>query len=402
MSDVRVILIPEKDVMPDFSVRSFFIAIYDKDLEKLRPFQIPVAAIAPFANRIAKEVLDLTEWGRTQREYWYSIVHKTKPDFQREPKPEGPTDLYGHRYQPTDGEGFLVQLHPDAIVRSFVVRLYDYQTELFRGEYGVTDIFQHGADYLLSNGIKKGLIPPDRGPYYYEIIPSSEPVRSLSSDIFPEDAYKVEGVFRLPPRVGNEPRIAFKAVAEPPFPERKPDEFPIAAAHGKGEPMGGRVVIPESLHAQLHSQLTLSHRNEEGGYLLGNVYRQPGSPENEDDPDYRWVVEITDLLMAEDTLGTAATLLFTGDSWSKISRRRDRDHAGRKLVGWFHTHLFPATDDFGLSGIDQDMHAWYLPKPWQIAILLNLEDDGTRTVRCYQRGKTGDLVECRFGIVGKS
>ena len=132
--------------------------------------------------------------------------------------------------------------------------------------------------------------------------------------------------------------------------------------------------------------------------MLGNVYRLPGSPEKEDDPGFRWLVEVTDLLMAEDTVGTAIALLFTGDTWSKVSRRRDREFAERKLAGWFHTHVFPASDSFGLSGLDQEMHAWYLPKPWQVAILLNLENDGQRTVRCYQRGSEGDLVETPFAV----
>ena len=144
--------------------------------------------------------------------------------------------------------------------------------------------------------------------------------------------------------------------------------------------------------------MTLSQQNEEGGYVLGNAYRMPGSPEDETDPGFRWAVEVTDLLMAENTVGTPVTLLFTSDTWSGVSRRRDRDYADRKLAGWFHTHIFPASDTFGLSGLDQDMHAWYLAKPWQVAILLNVESDGSRTVRCYQRSPDGDLVETPYEV----
>lgn len=133
------------------------------------------------------------------------------------------------------------------------------------------------------------------------------------------------------------------------------------------------------LYDDLRLHLLVSERNEEGGYALGNVYRQPGSPEDEKDPAFRWVVEVTNLVMAEGTIGTPIWLLFTGDTWSRISRRRDRDFAERKLAGWFHTHVFPASDSFGLSGMDQEMHAWYLTRPWQVAILLNLEKDAKHT-----------------------
>jgi hypothetical protein len=44
------------------------------------------------------------------------------------------------------------------------------------------------------------------------------------------------------------------------------------------------------------------------------------------------------------------------------------------------------------------MHGWYLPQPWQVALLLNLEDNGERTVRCFQRGPEGDLVETPFAV----
>lgn len=210
----------------------------------------------------------------------------------------------------------------------------------------------------------------------------------------------MEGVFRLPPKVKHEPRILFRPVPEPPLPERDPAGFEPVRIYGKGENPSGQIFIPSHIYHEMRQGLTLSRSVEEGGYILGNVWRVPGTPEKEDDPDFRWIVEVTDLLMAQGTVGSPAMLLFTGDSWSRISRRRAKDYADRKLVGWFHTHTFPATDDFGLSGLDQDMHAWYLPKPWQIAILLNIERDGDRTVRCYQRGAEGDLTETLFGVWG--
>lgn len=81
-----------------------------------------------------------------------------------------------------------------------------------------------------------------------------------------------------------------------------------------------------------------------------------------------------------------------------MAQQSGGDYPARKLVGWFHTHLFPATDTFGLSGLDQEMHAWYLPRPWQVAVLLNFERDADRTVRCYQRGPEGKLVETPFFV----
>ncbi len=390
-----IYLLDARDLYP---IKSYFVIIYDANLNALKEYQAPVSTAAPFTNRLFRELPEMRNLNL--HEPWYSLAHMDGVDFTRSPHPLGPTSIYSQPYDPAGLPSPAIQIHPDAAVRYFDVRLYDCRTELYKGVYTVDDIFLHGAHHVLCEGIKRGQAPSDRGPYYYAIYPSRMAMRDVPAEVLPEDAYNVEGVFHLPPRKKDEKRIIFKPVPEPPPPERDPDALGPARPHGKGPPGAGRVFIPNRVYKDLHHRLKFNNAIEEGGYLLGNVYRLPGVPGEEENPEFRWVVEATDLLMAEDTVGSPATLLFTGDSWSKISRQIDRDYAHRKLVGWFHTHIFPATDDFGLSGLDQDMHAWYLPRPWQVAILLNLEKDGGRTVRCYQKGEDGWLEESMFQVTG--
>jgi hypothetical protein len=385
----------------NYSIRSFMLVIYDANFQELARYQVPVGVASPFGNRLAREVLGLSDEGQSVREPWYTLAprYHTDPPLVRSLLPEGPTSLYGERYDPEAETGPPIRMHPNAYLRYFEVRLFEFETELFHGHYSVDDVFLHGAHHVLQQRILKGELPGDRGPYFYAVLPSTRAVYRLATDLVPEDAYQVEGMFHLPPRAKDEPRVRFKPVPEPPPPQRDPASFGPAESRGQGDPQAGRVFIPRRLYTELSNRLTLSEKNEEGGYVLGNVYRLPGSPEKDDDPNYRWLVEVTDLLMAENTVGTPVALLFTGDTWSKVNIRRDRDFAGRKLVGWFHTHLFPASDTFGLSGLDQDMHGWYLSRPWQVAILLNLEQGMDRTVRCYQRGPEGALVETPYEVI---
>ncbi len=379
-------------------IKSFIIVIYDTNFKNLATYQVPISVAAPFANRLFREIPTVGDLD--VREPWYALAHQTELDFTRSPLPAGPTSLLGQAYDP-DAQAYpTISFYPKALVRYFVITLLDFQTELYQGVYSVDDIFLHGAHHLLHSKIKKGELPDDQGPYFYEVLPSPRAMHTVLDDLLPEEAYQVEGVFHLPPPAKDEPRIEFRPVAQPPPPERDPADFEPFQSYGQGEAQAGRVLLPAPLYADLRRRLELSRQKEEGGYILGNVYRLPNSPEEENDPDFRWLVEVTDLLMAEDTIGSPALLLFTGDSWSKISRRRDRDYPERKLVGWFHTHLFPASDSFGLSGLDQDMHAWYLTKPWQVAILLNFESGNDRTIRCYQRGPEGNLVETPFEVFG--
>lgn len=374
--------------------KSFDIVIYNAAKQELARYRVPLVVVAPFANRIAREVLHLAN---PLPEPWYTVDARSDWQLQRSPLPEGPTSLRGERYIPDTDQS--IRIHPEASAPYFEVCLFDFERELYRGIYTMDDIFLHGVHHLLRRRIRRGELPTDGGPYFYEVIPSTSMIKSLLSDFMPEDAYQSEGLFRLPPRVKETPRIQFKPVPQPPLPEQDPSSFDVVELHGKGEAQAGRVFIPAHLYDDFCRGLHLSNEKEEGGYILGNVYRLPGSPENEDAPEFRWLLEVTDLVMAENTIGSPALLLFTGDSWSKVSRKRDRDYPTRRLIGWFHTHLFPATDTFGLSGIDQDMHSWYLPKPWQVAILLNQEKDSERSVRCYQRGSTGELVETPFEVV---
>lgn len=385
-----------------YTIKSFVVVLYNGSQQPLRTYRVPISVAAPFANRLFEEMLGK----KKVSEPWYTLEPRYEQTFERSPKPVGPTSLYGRRYEHKNHKkhkkkrGALVQLHPNAAMRSVVVRLLDFQRVLYEGEYSVDDLFLAGAQYLLSSEIGDGTWAAQDGPYYYAMIASPQAIYRLSEPIFPEDVYQVEGVFRLPPqtRQNNTPRIVFRKVRQPPLLEREPSSFVSTATLGKGTPHQGQIFMPQALYDQLRERLHLSHYYEEGGYLLGHVYRVVGSPENEEAAEFRWIVEITDVLMAEDTIGSAATLLFTGDSWSKISRRRAQYYPQHKLVGWFHTHLFPASDSFGLSGLDQNMHAWYLPQPWQIAVLLNLEQDNQWSVRCYQRGPDGDLIETPFEL----
>ncbi len=56
-----------------FGVRSFFVVLYDADRKELASYQVPVSIVAPFANRMAREVLKIPDWGSTLSEPWYLL-----------------------------------------------------------------------------------------------------------------------------------------------------------------------------------------------------------------------------------------------------------------------------------------------------------------------------------------
>ncbi len=381
------------------TIRSFVITLYDNAFRERGYFLLPVSVAAPFANRIIKEKLpDIT---KTTIELWYRLVPHARHEgpVQRSPLPIGHTSLYGIQYNADKEPPPRVTLHSDAHIISFTIALLDFDKEIFRGEYTVDDIFLASAEYLARSWIKKGEIKVDEGPFYYKVGVSPIDVRTVPVDLFPPEAYQVEGVFRLPQLAGDRERTKFRKVTPAPLPERDPSGFGNTQTFGRGRQGNGGVLMHAGVYKALREDIYLSPKNEDGGYLLGFPYRQLGSPESEDDPEFRWLLEITDVIQAEGAWGSPGLLLFTGDTWSRVSRRLDREYPDKKLVSWFHTHLFKATDEYGLSGMDQDLHRRFLTRSWQVAVLLNIDTNGEREVRCFQRGPHGDLEECFFEVL---
>lgn len=158
----------------------------------------------------------------------------------------------------------------------------------------------------------------------------------------------------------------------------------VADADGAqaGPPDGPVVVV---VGARPFEALTrgaaLSDEVEEGGFLVGRVFLDEARPE-------RRIVEVSDAVSAQRTGASLLHFTFTGESFLRISEQLAQRGRGERLVGWYHTHLFPATDRLGLSSIDVDLHRGTFRLPWQIAGLVNLDGDA-RVLRFYRVADDG-------------
>jgi hypothetical protein len=191
-------------------------------------------------------------------------------------------------------------------------------------------------------------------------------------------------VFEIPKLEKSRTRISFNKVREDTLPAYQPHTYSNMQVKGRGKQATNRIVMDMNIYEQLVSSLKLSATEENGGYLIGNVYRDPASPDNEEDPDFRWLVEVTQIVPAEGTFGNQLLLLFTSETWSRVNQRIDKEFPNQKLIGWYHTHLFSGSDSFGLSELDQVLHRQFFTKPWQVALLLNIDNNG-RELRSFQK-----------------
>ncbi len=111
---------------------------------------------------------------------------------------------------------------------------------------------------------------------------------------------------------------------------------------------------------QGHARSSL--RREVAGVMVG--------PRPEKQPDGRYVVHITDMIIAKHTKMSGASVTYTPESWrylndSLAEMYPDGDHV---MLGWYHTH--PGFGIF-LSNMDLFIHTNFFTQKWHIAYVLD-------------------------------
>lgn len=171
------------------------------------------------------------------------------------------------------------------------------------------------------------------------------------------------------------PLFQLEEVSEPEPPETTLAD--LGADNPPGRPDSPvSVVIAGSTYEAFVESAPFSLEVEEGGFLAGRVFRESQGTAN-------FIVEITAAIRAERTGASMLNFTFTGESFLRISERIFARQQGEQLLGWYHTHLFPASDTLGLSSVDVDLHRSTFRRPWQVAALINITETG-RMLRFYR------------------
>jgi proteasome lid subunit RPN8/RPN11 len=148
------------------------------------------------------------------------------------------------------------------------------------------------------------------------------------------------------------------------------------------------VVLSQTAHAMLTGH-EFSAEVEEGGFLIGQRHLDRDHPG-------RHLLEVTAVAPAQSTGASLLRFTFTGESFLRLSDLIARRGHDEHILGWYHTHLFAATPDFGLSTVDVKLHTSTFRRKWQVAALLNLGPDG-RVLRFYRSDGDG-LTEAPFWV----
>jgi proteasome lid subunit RPN8/RPN11 len=145
---------------------------------------------------------------------------------------------------------------------------------------------------------------------------------------------------------------------------------------GSRSPKGGiRIALCASVRQALLQGMPFSAEAEEAGFLHGTVHRDQDAPACH-------LVTVHEVVPATCTGASMISVTLTGDSF--LQAVATCGTSKRELIGWYHTHLFTADSGSDLSSVDVDLHLSVFRRPWQIAALVNLAANGTRTLRFFR------------------
>ncbi|MBV9448170.1 MAG: Mov34/MPN/PAD-1 family protein [Streptosporangiaceae bacterium] len=173
-----------------------------------------------------------------------------------------------------------------------------------------------------------------------------------------------------------------------------PEGLDVAALGINPDKLGPvSVLVTKAVHDLMLELLPLSERIEEGGFLLGRIQPATGFTG-------RHVTQVTHVTPATRAGASAVHFTFTPDSFTEVNQELAERQLGEELVGWYHTHLFPATTDIGtetgLSTTDIETHFATFRRDGQIAGLINLS--GRRRVLRFFSKMNDEMKECPLWI----
>jgi hypothetical protein len=162
------------------------------------------------------------------------------------------------------------------------------------------------------------------------------------------------------------------------FPERSPSHYGPAEVLGSADRKDVSIFMPRDTRARLKEEATRSPDEERGGMLVGDVYRDPTTG--------GWLVEVCDFTVNAAAISNIVVLKHTFETWRQNRAALRERFPGKRVVGWYHTHLVEANVPTGPGGAyeqsrlffssdDIFMHRTFFPEPWYVALVLDPDGD---------------------------
>src|SRR5690606_22974023 len=205
--------------------------------------------------------------------------------------------------------------------------------------------------------------------------PEPEVERETAGEVTEAPDGELPEAAELPPAAAappppSEAEVAVTGVVpvEAPAPEAPvapPREMRIAGLRrplGHPTPAAVDILINEPAFRDAQAHALSSLDREVAGMLIG--------PPPEKQPDGRYVVHVSDVIIAKHTRMHGASVTYTPESWRYVTDRLHERYPNEEavIVGWYHTQ--PGLGIF-LSGMDLFIHQNFFTQKWHIALVLD-------------------------------
>jgi proteasome lid subunit RPN8/RPN11 len=149
-----------------------------------------------------------------------------------------------------------------------------------------------------------------------------------------------------------------------------------------------QVIVRQSVLNDVHAHAHSSLNAEICGVLVGDVVLDDRGP----------FVYVEASIRGEFAASQIAGVTFTAETWTYMQGILDKEHPGKRIVGWYHSH-----PDFGvfLSEMDLFIHRHFFNLPWQVALVYDpiRSDEGMFVWRSGTPTREASAVEGDAKIV---
>ncbi|MFQ3535203.1 MAG: hypothetical protein SNJ58_04940 [Aggregatilineales bacterium] len=266
--------------------------------------------------------------------------------------------------------------------RSFIIE-YDFQPQTLSA-----DFIAYGVEQaLLGLGVLQ-----DGQLYRLRFYAKDDDEAQFDKEHLPTLKRKAASLIEF---VSEEPEL-------PAFPFRDPNGYPGVVSVGQALSQADdiRIFVRRGTYEALLQAAKASDQVEVGGILVGNVYRPTDGG--------RLIVEVSDFIISEGLIASMTELRYTFESWQSHQARLREQLPGKRIVGWYHTHVVTLPTSSAQSLATQDeleagrdgttmffsqhdafMHSQFFADEWYVALVL----DPWGKSQFFQ-WKNGQIVPC--------
>jgi len=279
---------------------------------------------------------------------------------------------------------FEEPLQPDQPIRYLTLELYVQERNfIYRRDFQLGEVITQYVSYGITQALMGLGVMKDGDRYLTLLFARDDDNAEFDRERIPQLEQQAESLIEI---VSETPeRISFLY--------RDPSSYTESQVIGNPEADDICIYVNQNVMQPLLREGILSGKTgvERGGILVGSIYESTDSG--------RRIVEISDIIVSEHNASSVIELRYTFESWQAQNRRMTEEFPGKRIVGWYHTHLVDISmktegekiekTKMFFSRDDVFLHKTFFPEEWYVAMVLDPQENSI-----FFQWKDNHIVAC--------